>query len=251
MPLRQSSRLIYLGAALAVLPARAGDRAAINYQDCMDLARANPLRALETALAWQDDNGEVAAGHCAAIALIELNQPGQAAQRLEELARRTDAGDPRQAIEILAQAGQAWLLAGETERALKVQGAALALDPGNSELLIDRSIALAEIGAYEQALGDLDRAAATTPDNAEVLVLRASALRRLGRMDAARTDIDRALILDPGNPEGLLERGILHSILGNRAGARSDWLEVLAGDPDSAAAEAARLQLEKLDVEVE
>ena len=250
MPIAPVAGLIFLFAVLAGPPARAGEPAA-DYGDCMALARKSPLRAYKTALAWQNDNGGVAAGHCAATALIELGQPGEAARRLEELARRTDAGDPRQAVEILAQAGQAWLLAGETERALKVQGAALELDPANVELLIDRSIALAETGAYEKALNDLDRAAADAPNNPEVLVLRASAQRRLGRMEAARADIDRALALDPANPEGLLERGILRSVLGDRDRARADWLEVLARAPDSPAAEAALLQLERLDVKAE
>ena len=95
MPLAQVARFICLAAALAGQPAWADDTTAEKYQTCTDLARTNPLRALETAQAWQDDAGGVAAGHCAAIALIELDQPRQAAQRLEELARQTDADDPR------------------------------------------------------------------------------------------------------------------------------------------------------------
>jgi len=66
-----------------------------------------------------------------------------------------------------------------------------------------------------------------------------------------RAALARALALEPENTEGLLERGILRRLAGDETGARGDWLRVLALDPESPTAEAARANLEKLDVAVE
>lgn len=224
---------------------------ALLYTDCMKLAREAPEQAFEEALAWQDDNGGPAARHCAAVALIGLGQPAEAAHRLEILAWELAPGEPHTGGAILGQAGQAWLAAGETARAFAAQSAALELTPGDVELLIDRSITLAGTGQFWEAIADLDRAAELAPGRAEVLILRASAYRRVDGRDLALEDVRRALALEPGNSEGLLERGILRRLAGDRAGARHDWLKVLERAPDSPAAKSARGHLEKLDVKAE
>ena len=66
--------------------------------------------------------------------------------------------------------------------------------------------------------------------------------------DLALVDVERALALRPNHAEGLLERGILHRLRDNKAGARQDWLKVLRVAPDSPAANAARQNLENMDV---
>jgi len=47
-----------------------------------------------------------------------------------------------------------------------------------------------------------------------------------------------------------LERGILRRLKGDDAGARADWLMVLSLAPDGPASDAARTNLEKMDVKV-
>lgn len=221
------------------------------YAACLELAATAPDEAFEEALAWQTRNGGWAAEHCAAVALVGLGQHGEAALRLEALARKVERKEVRLATEILAQAGQSWQLAGETVRAVAAQSAALELDPRNVELLIDRGISLAAARNYWEAIDDLNRAAELDPARAEILILRASAYRMVDGLDLAREDIRRAMALEPRNPEGLLERGILRRLDGDDAGARQDWLKVVTLAPDSQAAEAARANLEKLDVKVE
>lgn len=243
------STILILASAVQLRAASLDD--ALLYTDCMKLAREAPEQAFEEALAWRDDNGGPAARHCVAVALIELGQPAEAAHRLELLAQELAPGEPRTGSEILGQAGQAWLAAGETARAFAAQSAALELAPGDVELLIDRSITLAGTGQFWEAIADLDRAAKLAPGHAEVLILRASAYRRVDGRDLALEDVQRALALEPGNPEGLLERGILRRLAGDRAGARRDWLKVLERAPDGPAAESARGHLEELDVKVE
>ena len=233
-------------------PARAAeiDHAA-EYAACMALVETDAEEAFETALAWEAMGGGNAARHCAAVALIGLGHFREAADRLEALAEALGRSRPDLRAGALAQAGQAWLLAGETERAYAAQTTALSLEPDNLELLIDRSITLAKATNYRAAVDDLNRAARMAPERPDILVLRASAQRYLDFPATALADVERALSLDPDHAEGLLERGNLRRLMGDPDGARADWLRVLALAADSRAGEAARANLEKFDVEVE
>lgn len=221
------------------------------YADCMTLARESPEDGFESALAWQAVGGGVAAQHCAAVALIELGEFGEAASRLEKIATDVPADKPWLAAELLGQAGRAWLMVEDVDRAYSAQTAALGLEPDNVELLIDRSIALATAGRYWEALDDLNRASELAPDRADILVLRATAYRYVEGLELAMEDVERALRLDPENPDALLERGILRRLTGDADGARRDWLRVAALVPDTPVAEAARRNLENLDLKVE
>ena len=253
----RGGRTAVLLAALVCLPGQAllAQQTRIDhpreYMACMKLAREAPEEGYESALTWASQGGGEAARHCAAAALIELGRYGEAAERLERLAREASAAAVKLRPALLAQSGQAWLLAGKPERARAVQSAALELEPDNVELLIDRSITLADVANYWEALDDLNRAQELAPDRAEVLVLRASAYRYLDSLGLARDDVDRALALDPGNPDGLLERGILRRLAGDTVGARADWIRVLALAPNGPAGDAARANLEKLDVKAD
>jgi tetratricopeptide (TPR) repeat protein len=172
----------------------------------------------------------------------------EAAQRLETMAERSVAQNGQLRAEMFAQAGQAWLIAGRSDKALTVQTRALELRPNDVEVLIDRSITLATAGQVWEALDDLNRALQVSPDRADALVFRASAYRSLNTLDLAETDIERANRLWPDSPEVLLERGSIRKHRGNVAGARADWLQVLALAPNSPAGEQARRDLQSLDV---
>src|SRR5579871_5147266 len=62
------------------------------YQDCISAIAKKADDAFEMALAWRDHGGGVPAERCAALALISLDEPGEAASRLTTLAQRRDAG---------------------------------------------------------------------------------------------------------------------------------------------------------------
>lgn len=217
----------------------------------MALVATAAEQAYDNARRWQREGGGQAAGHCAASALMALGHNREAALALEQLAQDVTALQPALAAGLLAQAGRARLAAGQLERAQAVQTTALALSPGNIELLIDRSITLATAGDFPGAIADLDQAAAQAPGRAEILVLRATAHRMMDRRGPALADIARALLLEPENAEGLLERGVLRRLEGDSAAARHDWVTVLRLAPDGPAAAAARANLEKLDVTIE
>lgn len=222
------------------------------YQACLMLTRTQPDKAIELAGKWITLGGGEAARHCQALALVGLKEYGEGATRLEELARDSKQA-PLVRANMLAQAGQAWLMQDEPSRAYAAQSAALQIVPQGSkqfvELLLDRAGTLAEAGKYKEGLADLDAALKVEPNNAEALAFRASAYRALGDTDQASADAERALEINPDNVAALLERGNLYRMKKRLADARRDWLHILEVEPTSAAADAARLNIERMDVD--
>lgn len=217
------------------------------YKHCIALARQKPDEGWEEALAWTSLGGGDPARHCGAIALIGMRQFAEGAQRLEDLA----AGSHRDAklrAGMLAQAGQAWLLADNPERANAAQTAALKLVPGAPDLLVDRSQSLAAAKNYRDALADLDQALKASPDRVDALTFRATAKRYLDDRKGAMDDIGHALKVDPQYQDAWLEQGILKRLADDSDGARQSWLKVLDIAPNSSAADMARRNIELLDV---
>lgn len=208
------------------------------YDRCLSLLRDDAEGAIAFAQQWERAGGGEGARHCAAWALINLGEPERAADQLERLARGSLAGAPARAS-VYGQAGQAWMMAGDANRAFGAITIALTLQPGDPDLYTDRAVALASLRRFADALQDLDRALRIDPERAETLVFRAASLRALERVDEAVASVERALALAPDNPEGLLERGILRQLRGDADGARRDWERVLAVAPDTVAADLA------------
>ncbi|SHI83428.1 Tetratricopeptide repeat-containing protein [Roseomonas rosea] len=213
-----------------------------DYEACLGKLRDDAQGALGFAEAWEARGGGDGARHCSALALLALGEPERAGSRLEALAGRSAAGAAARAA-VFGQAGQAWMVAGQSLRAHGAFTMALTLTPNDPELLVDRAIAAGMLGRFTDSLADADRALAQDGQRAEAWVFRAAALRHLDRAQEALRDIERALALEPGSPEALLERGILRQLQGDTAGARSDWESVLANSPDSAAADLAQQNL--------
>jgi tetratricopeptide (TPR) repeat protein len=250
-------------AALAAAPADAASKAAKKptsggsdlkfsnaqeYTACMALARRQPGDGFESALAWQARGGGEAAEHCAAVALIEAGEVPEGAKRMEALGTKMAPGQPALAAEILAQAGQAWLIAGDNKRAYAVQTAALKLAPTDVDLLVDRAVTLGNAKNYWEAIDDLNRAHELAPNRADVLAYRGSAYRFVDSPELAIQDLDEAIKLDDRNAEAFLERGILRRLANDNDGARRDWLRVVTLAPGTPAADAAQKDLEMLDL---
>jgi tetratricopeptide (TPR) repeat protein len=220
------------------------------YTDCMALARSNPEQGFDEAVTWEALGGGDAARHCVAVALNGLGEHAEAARRLEFLGQNLKA-DTAVRIDLLAQAAQAWILAGAPARAESILTATIALQPDSSPLYIDRAQATAAAGRYRDAVADLDRALDIDPDDADALTLRASARRHLGNVDSALLDAEEALQLVPDHFGALLERGILHRSMGNLASARRDWLRILEMDPEGPSAIVARARLQDMDIKAQ
>src|SRR5215470_15764877 len=244
-----------LVAAIATLAVTAAARAdqfdsqrAQQYEECMAQAKRAPADGYETALTWVGQGGGDPARHCAAVALIGLGKYHEAAAQLESIGADMAEKKPQLAAEAFAQAGQAWSMAGDTKRALDDAAAGLKLAPEDVDLLLDRAIAYATLGDFKSAIADLDKAQTLAPKRADVLVYRASAWRLRNDLAKARADADAAVALDPKNAEALLERGNIRRLGDDVAGARADWLQVVELAAGTPAGDAAKANLEKLDV---
>jgi tetratricopeptide (TPR) repeat protein len=214
-------------------PPRLGDGP--DYDTCLGLLRNDPEEAMRFAQAWEATGGGEGALHCAALAMIGLGEPDTAAERLERIATASGAGGVARAS-VYGQAAQAWMMAGNANRAFGAVTLALTFAPTDPDLLVDSSVIQAAMGRYAEALDDLDRSLAIEPDRVEALVFRTAALRHLERGVEAFQAIERALAIAPDNAEGLLERGILRQLRGDAAGARRDWERVMTVAPESMAA---------------
>jgi len=219
-----------------------------SYNACLTKVDRHPDDALEMAMNALGEGDDASAEHCAAVALVGLKQYGEAARRLDALARKSSAGGVEVRAQLLSQAGNAWLLAGQPELATASFTAALALMPDEAEHLIDRARASAALKKWAAAEADLSAALVAEPGSVQALVLRSSARRAQKNLKGAMGDIIRAIELEPENVEALAERGLLRAAQGDKAGARKDFLAVLERAPESEAAASARIQIEKLEL---
>lgn len=217
------------------------------YRVCLVLAKDKPEQGWEEALTWQSLGGGEAARHCGAVALIGLGKHAEAATRLETLANESVRDDSVRA-QMLAQAAQAWMLAGKLSRADSAQRGALILAPGDPEILLDHAVLLAQVHHYGEAADILTGLLRRQPHRVEALALRASAFRYQDNLPGARDDVEQALKLDPDFPDALLERGILKRLAGDEAGARADWRRAIEVAPHTEAAETARLNIQKMEM---
>jgi tetratricopeptide (TPR) repeat protein len=225
------------------------------YASCMALAATEPAAAAARAESWQAEGGGFPARHCAAASLEAGERFAEAAAMLVALAADMEmaAADgvsglaPGLRIDILAQAGAAWLNAGDPEQARAAFGKALAGRPGDTALRLQRGLARALLGHYFDAVDDFNAALDADPENIDALVLRATAYRRLGSIELAFADLEQALTLLPEHPDALLEHGIVQHLRDDDESARDDWRRLIRAAPDSAAAQVARENLENLE----
>src|SRR3954453_21863531 len=234
-----------LSAPPATAPPRSAEADAAAYERCMTLAREKPEAGRKQAQEWEGQGGGHPAEHCLAVALIGLRQYKEAAGRLEALGQSMVRAPESLRAEVFDQAWQAWMLAGDPQRAYEAAGLALRLRPDDPDLLLDRAEAAGAAGWYDKAAADLDRVLAANPSRVEALIYRAAANRALARLDPALDDITEALKRAPNSIPALLERGNIRALRGDIEGARLDWERVATMSPGSPEAVAAKKNLER------
>ena len=234
------------GEALPIPPVPPRIAEGPDYERCMAMLAGDPEGANTFADAWQATGGGEGADHCLALAKLQLGDVEAGAEMLEKLAANSHAPAVARAT-VYGQADQAWLMAGDSARALAAATLALSLSPDDPDLLIDRSVASATLSHFDDAVDDLSHALELDGKRPDALVLRAAAWRHEGHLDLAQDDVDRALLQDPDNPEAYLERGILRQRRGDRAGAHADWMEAEKLAPDSATSDLAEQNLALLE----
>lgn len=222
------------------------------YSKCAALARKNPRASFDHAMAWvEEDKKSLTARHCLAISLIAIQDYFAAGEQLERIIADMELAGrglpPDVALDLYRQTGQAWMLAAENERAVKLFTAALAIAPDHVESLIDRAIVKAEALRYWEALEDLDRALGLAPDRIEAYILRANAYRRLNSTELAAKDVVTALEMSPDNPDALFERAMIRYAENDVSGAMADWRRIMEIVPDTPLAYSAQANLERMD----
>jgi len=246
-------RRTFLGFSLTIalcagaVPAVAVDNQA-EYQACMVLVERDPSGALDSAVAWEKQGGGDAARHCKALALIRTGDVEDGALELERVAEAMPQVKAPLAAQLFAQAGQAWIRAGNPQRALYAQNQGLKLNPNDVDLLVDRAMNYGSAGMYFEALDDLNSAIDQSPKDPDIYAMRAAAYRQLENPDLAEDNVEQALKLSPSHPGALLERGYLRRAKGDMVGARADWLTVIQVMPGTDIANEAQKNIEKLDI---
>ncbi len=225
------------------------------YRRCLRLVQTDPDDAYDLAQTWREQGGSSPAQHCAALALIELGHSAEAASRLEDLAREPGGVEVPLRVQILGQAGNAWLLADNPGRAIAAFGAGIDLaarDPEANSLTLyyDRARARALLQDWRAVEQDLSHVLSVRARNLSALVLRARARRLNGDHGGAAADIEAALALSPKDPAALIERGQQRLGVNKVEAARQDLLAAAVGGEGTPLAEAAQALLEDLDLVV-
>jgi tetratricopeptide (TPR) repeat protein len=229
-----------------------GPTAAAEYDSCLRKAEREPDAAFEDAMGWaRARGGGEPALHCAAVALFNRGSYRQAAEAFTDLAARFRDRRTLLRASLVAQAGRAWLAADAPGRAAAAFGAAIDIAPETPTFWIDRAEAQAADGKFWEAIDDLNRALDLDGQRGDAHALRAAAYRQVEALDLAIEDADAAVRLAPKLPEAWLERGILKRLRNDKDGARRDWREVLLLEPDGQAAEAARANIERMELGAE
>lgn len=232
------------------------DPATARYRACTEQVRDNAEAASRTASDWSNQGGGLEALACLGLALVELERWPDAARAFEQAAREADhAQDPRRA-DLRVQAGNAWLAAGDTARALAAFDAALAApgltDELRGEVHLDRARARVAANDSAAARAEIDRALQLVPADPFAWYLSAALAQRESDLARAAADIARARSLAPDNPDVLLLAGTLAGLAGNMEEAERLYRRVAEQAPESEAGRQARESLATLrEVEVQ
>ena len=196
-------------------------------EKCAALAGRDPKAAIEQAQGWRLKGGDMAARQCLGIAYMADGRAAPAALTFEQAARAGEASGDARTADLWAQAGNAWLAAGEAAKARAALDTALARGGGSDgwkgEAYIDRARADVDLADPKAARADLDRALALVPDDPIVWLLSATLARRQQDVARAAKDIAEAIRRAPDSAEVALEAGNIAALQGELAAAREEW----------------------------
>lgn len=216
---------------------------------CIALVRTAPQQAMTEAQTWLEEPGSrrLMARRCLGLAFATQEQWAAAATVYEQAAQEADAANDPGRAGLRAQAGNAWLAAGEAPRALQALDAALTnagLDQApRGQALLDRARAQVALGHADRARADLESALQLVPAEPIAWYLSAALARRAGDLARAATDIARARQLAPEDPDILLLAGTIVGQGGNMNEAYALYRRVVELAPDSDAGRQAAASL--------
>jgi tetratricopeptide (TPR) repeat protein len=217
------------------------------FTECMDLATGDPSQGAASAAKWRVEGGGMLARQCLGVAYANQKRWPSAAAAFEEAAHDAETAHDLRAANYWAQAGNAWLAAGEAVKARAALDAALASGQltglALGEARLDRARVLVAAGDLAGARGEFVRALADAKADPLAWLLSATLARRQGDLPRAKTDIAEALKRAADDPQVQLEAGNVAAASGDEAGARAAWSQVVSLAPGSPVAESARKAL--------
>jgi tetratricopeptide (TPR) repeat protein len=231
----------------APLPAAHMPTPSAQARTCLDLARADPARAVATADDWRKKGGGLDALQCGALALTALERWSEAAVAFESTALEAERLRDTRSADYWVQGGNAWLAAGDPAKARKDFDTALAttlLAPKlRGEVHLDRARAAVAAADAAAARVDIDQALTLVPADPVAWYLSAALARRGSDFARARTDIGRALGLAPEDPSLLLEAGNIAGAAGDAEAARGFYARAAKAGPNTEPGKAAAAAL--------
>ncbi len=221
------------------------------YHACLALATSDPKSAEAEADRFRIAGGGALARQCQGMAYAQEARWSDAAAAFEAAARDADANRDRQAARYWAQAGNAWLAAGDTAKAQTALTTAITAgtldDFGRGEALLDRARAQVAGGRLPSARADIDNALEAVPKDPLAWLLSATLARRLNELPRAQNDIAEALKLAPDDGSVQLEAGNVAALSGNADDAKTAWQAAARLAPGTAIADNARAALAQFD----
>lgn len=169
-------------------------------KSCLAQIDANAQAALDLANGWSKMERSPEGTWCAAQALIKLGRNEDAARKFEQLA--SDQGwTTENRAEANYEAGNAWLLANNPDRALESFNHVVKMTNSDPDALIDRARAYAMKKDWAHAEDDLSAALDKRPNDALALMLRSSARVHNNAFELAVKDAEDAAKIDPKNTD--------------------------------------------------
>jgi tetratricopeptide (TPR) repeat protein len=217
------------------------------YQDCISKVEISPYSTLTLARDWYIAGGGVAAQHCEAIALYELDEFKDAATLFERIVEKliqkegvsqfAEANKETLKVQLNYLAGNAWREAGDLDRAYNAFSAAIIGLAPNSvfayDAYIERGIVLDLKKDYRNAVDDFTRAMELKQENIDGFIYRAKSFRKMHAFTEARLDLKVALEMDAYNPGALFESGIVFRLQNKKSDARFEWLKLIDKHPNT------------------
>lgn len=236
--------------APAPVPAPADPQDA-RFERCADLAAADGVAGQAEATRWLLAGGPFLSRQCLGIAYAAQGKFAAAAEAFDEAARGAEAAkDPRLA-NLRAQAGNAWLAAGDAARARTAIDAALATGGltglALGEAHLDRARASVAAGDAASARTDIDAALIHAAGDPLAWLLSATLARRAGDLKRAQADIAQAIERASDDASVQLEAGNIAALAGDAAGARGAWTKAAQLGGTTAVAASARAALAQFE----
>lgn len=208
------------------------------YERCVAMAERSPAAARMEASSWTLAGGGYFAQQCMGLAYTTERQWAAAASAFQQAARSAETAHDVRAGNYWAQAGNAFLAAGDATQARSALDAALASGDltgfAQGEAQLDRARALVAAGQPMAARVDLDAALVNAPADPLAWLLSATLARRMKDLPRAQKDIGQALARAADDPSVQLEAGNIAAIAGDEANARKAWSEAARlAPPDS------------------